>query len=74
MKAQDADIASSPKDRLPMNENIVDTVSPPLGVQLKTYFDRMTEGPAPDRLVRLAEQLDAAFERGELRCVGSRRR
>ncbi len=40
----------------------------PLGVQLKCYFDGLTQGPVPDRLLRLTEQLEAALERGELRC------
>ena len=42
-----------------------------LGVQLKSYFDNLTEGPIPDRLLRLTEQLEAAFERGDLRCAGA---
>ncbi len=40
----------------------------PLGDQLKTYFDGLTAGPVPDRLLRLTEALEAAFERGELQC------
>ena len=43
----------------------------PLGAQLKTYFDKLTTGPVPDRLMRLTEELEAAFERGELRCGAS---
>ncbi len=43
----------------------------PLGDQLKTYFDSLMAGPVPDRLLRLTEDLEAAFERGDLRC-GSR--
>ena len=42
----------------------------PLGDQLKTYFDSLTAGPVPDRLLRLTEALEAAFERGELQCGG----
>ena len=42
----------------------------PLGDQLKTYFDDLTAGPVPDRLLRLTEALEAAFERGELQCRG----
>ncbi len=41
-----------------------------LGDQLKTYFDSLTAGPVPDRLLRLTEALEAAFERGELKCGG----
>jgi hypothetical protein len=44
-----------------------------LGAQLKTYFDRLTDGPTPERLLRLTEQLEAAFERGDLRCSAARR-
>ena len=48
----------------------------PLGNQLKVYFDRLTDGPVPDRLMRLTEELEAAFERGDLRCdaAGTRQR
>ena len=42
----------------------------PLGDQLKSYFDSLTSGPVPDRLMRLTEALEAAFERGELQCGG----
>ncbi|WP_174299573.1 NepR family anti-sigma factor [Caulobacter sp. S45] len=42
----------------------------PLGDQLKTYFDSLTSGPVPDRLLRLTEALEAAFERGDLQCGG----
>ena len=42
----------------------------PLGDQLKSYFDSLTAGPVPDRLLRLTEALEAAFERGELQCGG----
>ena len=40
----------------------------PIGEQLKTYFDSLTSGPTPERLLRLTELLEAAFDRGELRC------
>ena len=43
----------------------------PLGEQLKCYFDSLTEGPTPERLVRLTEMLEAAFDRGDLRCEGT---
>lgn len=46
----------------------------PLGAQLKVYFGQLTDGPVPDRLLRLTEQLEAAFERGEFRCGGARPR
>ena len=36
--------------------------------KLKTYYDRLTLNPAPDGLLQLTEALDAAFERGDLRC------
>ena len=42
-------------------------VDEPLGDRLKTYFDRVTAGPVPDRLMQLAAELEAAFERGELK-------
>jgi hypothetical protein len=51
-----------------------DSDSQPLGAQLKVYFDNLTKGPVPDRLLRLTEQLEAAFERGDLRCGCARRR
>ena len=47
-------------------------IEEPLGDQLKTYFDKLTAGPVPDRLLRLTEALEAAFERGELRCDSRR--
>ena len=37
-----------------------------LGCELKVMFDSLTAGPLPDRLVQLAEALEAAFLRGEL--------
>jgi hypothetical protein len=40
----------------------------PLGDQLKSYFDRLTAGPVPDKLMRLTQALEEAFERGELSC------
>ncbi len=42
----------------------------PLGEQLKTHFDSLTVEPLPDRLLRLTEALEAAFERGEFQCGG----
>ena len=45
----------------------------PLGDKLKTYYDRLSSEPVPDGLARLTEALEAAFERGELRCNGVRR-
>ena len=41
------------------------------GDQLKVYFDDLTNGPVPDRLLHLTEQLELAFERGELRCAAA---
>jgi hypothetical protein len=72
MKAKGAQADIGPGDRL--SERAPESVGQPFGAQLKGYFDRLTDGPTPERLLRLAEQLDAAFERGELRCAGSRRR
>ena len=46
------------------------TLCQPLGRQLKTYFDGLTTGPVPDCLLRLTDQLEAALERGDLRCGG----
>jgi hypothetical protein len=37
-----------------------------LGDQLKSYFDAIVAGPVPDRLLKLADALDQAFDRGEL--------
>ena len=51
-------------------ESSAASVEQPLGDQLKTYFDSLTAGPVPDRLLRLTEALEAAFERGELQCGG----
>ena len=53
-----------------LRESPVASLEQPLGDQLKTYFDNLTAGPAPDRLLRLTEALEAAFERGELQCGG----
>ena len=53
-------------------EPAVAAIEEPLGDQLKTYFDKLTAGPVPDRLLRLTEALEAAFERGELRCDSRR--
>ena len=39
-----------------------------LGATLKHFFDGVTAGPLPDRLMQLADELEAAFERGELGC------
>ena len=44
------------------------TTDEPIGEQLKTYFDSLTLGPTPERLLRLTEMLEAAFDRGDLRC------
>ncbi len=44
----------------------------PLGAKLKSYFDHMALGPVPDRLIDLTEALEAAFDRGELRCCKAR--
>ncbi len=38
--------------------------------KLKTYYDRLALDPVPDSLLQLTEALDAAFERGDLRCGG----
>ena len=43
-----------------------------LGDQLKSYFDAVVAGPVPDRLLKLADALDQAFDRGELRCCDRR--
>ena len=60
-------------DFRPAGERGVD-VDQPLGAQLKVYFDNLTNGPVPDRLLKLTEQLEAAFERGELRCCAAKPR
>ena len=39
----------------------------PMGEQLKTAFDRLTEGPVPDRLLELAAKLERALQQGEIR-------
>ncbi len=59
-----ASVAQSPREASPA------VSEQPLGEQLKTYFDGLTDGPVPDRLLRLTEALEAAFERGELHCGG----
>ncbi len=38
----------------------------PVCGKLKALFDDVTRGPMPDQLERLAQQLDAALERGDL--------
>jgi hypothetical protein len=38
----------------------------PLGDELKTMFDSLTNGPLPDRLLQLADALEEAFNRGDL--------
>ena len=43
-------------------------LGPPLGTRLKVYFDGLTAGPVPDHLLKLTEALEAAFERGDLKC------
>ena len=43
-------------------------LGPPLGARLKVYFDDLTAGPVPDHLLKLTEALEAAFERGDLKC------
>ena len=48
-------------------------IEQPLGDKLKSYFGELTAGPVPDRLQRLTDALEAAFERGELRRGGSER-
>ena len=53
-------------------EPVSTPVEEALGVKLKTYFDDLTSGPAPDGLMRLTEALDLAFERGDLGCCGRR--
>ncbi len=42
-----------------------------LGGKLKSFFDGLTSGPMPDRLMQLAAQLEAAVERGELSGCGA---
>ena len=37
-----------------------------LGDSLKSFFGGLTSSPIPDRLMQLADELEAAFERGEL--------
>ncbi len=49
-----------------MRPAVIATAEQPFGDQLKTYFDDLTAGPIPDRLARLTEALEQAFERGEL--------
>ena len=44
-----------------------------LGGPLKTYFDDLIAGPAPDRLVKLTEALELALEQGRLPCRAGRR-
>jgi hypothetical protein len=44
------------------------TADAALGDQLKSYFDDIVAGPVPDRLLKLTDALDQAFDRGELRC------
>lgn len=39
----------------------------PIGGQLKSLFGGLTSGPMPDRLAQLADALEEAFERGELK-------
>lgn len=39
---------------------------PEIGDQLKRMFGEITEGPLPSRLLELADQLEEAFQRGEL--------
>lgn len=43
----------------------------PLGDQLKCIFQLMTAGPMPDHLTELADRLELALQRGELKrsCV-----
>ena len=43
-------------------------LAPPLGDPLKVYFDGLTAGPVPDHLLQLTEALEAAFDRGDLKC------
>lgn len=40
--------------------------APELGDQLKRMFGDMSAGPMPSRLLELADELEAAFQRGEL--------
>jgi hypothetical protein len=35
--------------------------------RLRSLFDAVAEEPVPDQLIRLADRLDIALERGELR-------
>ena len=37
-----------------------------MGGRLKTVFEQATTGPMPDRLMELADALEAAFQRGDL--------
>ena len=37
-----------------------------IGGRLKMVFEQATVGPMPDRLMELADALEAAFQRGEL--------
>ncbi len=47
---------------------IVEQAPPCLGTRLKSFFDDVTvSSPMPDRLVKLADALEVALERGELR-------
>ena len=59
-----------PPAGLAPRESPAASLEQPLGDQLKTYFDSLVAGPVPDRLLRLTEALEAAFERGELQCDG----
>ena len=36
------------------------------GRRLQSFFDGVTVGPMPDRLTKLADELEAALERGEI--------
>ena len=55
-----------------MGEEIVaasgEPLAPPLATRLKMYFDGLTAGPVPDHLLQLTEALEAALERGDLKC------
>lgn len=63
----------------PAESRVFDTPAPgALGDELKDMFDLMCDGPMPNRLVELADALEAAFQRGELHpqpcAMGSRTR
>ena len=45
---------------------VVDVEPDGLGRRLQSFFDGVTGGPLPERLTELADELDAAFERGEI--------